>query len=424
MAAALSRPGRSPGGRSVKQDPIDRARAQRLMAAAQLDALVVFQPEHVAYATGTNPGVAALFRRAGAASALVPADPAQRIAAVMPDLMAGAVRRTDAPVDVAFHPIWVDTAVAGPHGPDDPLSAVLAAGDHSARPSTFDPDAAFALLAEQARRLGLAQGRLGVDLGFVPAADFERLKAALPGATLLDGTDALRRLRMVETAAEIARLREAAMLGEAGHARALAAVRPSVERAELSLAYADGVRGAAAARGVTVGGHWDYISIGPDPWGPGRPAQTGDVLKFDVGVVIGGYSSDFARTVCLGAPSRAGRELHAALLAGLEAGLAALKPGVGLAAIHALILETVRKAGVPSYARGHFGHGLGNDPFSEQWPFIAGDCDVVAEPGMVLAVEAPHYVEGLGGFIIEDQVLVTERGLDIMTTTPRDLLRL
>jgi Xaa-Pro aminopeptidase len=408
----------------VTQEPIDRTRAQRLMAAADLDALVLFQPEHVATATGTNPGVAALFRRAGAASALVPADPAQRIAAVMPDLMAGAVRLAGAPVDVAFHPIWVDTARVGPHGEDDPLSAVLGPGEHVTRPATFDPRAAFALLAGQLKRLGLARARLGLDLGFVPVADFELLKAALPGATLLDGTDALRRLRMVKTAAEIARLRAAAELGEAGYARALAAVRPAVERAELSVAYADGVRAAAAERGVAVGGHWDYISIGPDPWGPGRPARAGDILKFDVGVVIGGYSSDFARTVCLGTPSRAARDLHAALLAGLQAGLAALKPGVRLAAIHAVMLDTVRRAGAAAYARGHFGHGLGNDPFSEQWPFIAGDCDVLAEPGMVLAVEAPHYVEGLGGFIVEDQVLVTAEGIEIMTTSPRDLLQL
>ncbi len=41
-----------------------------------------------------------------------------------------------------------------------------------------------------------------------------------------------------------------------------------------------------------------------------------------------------------------------------------------------------------------FGHGLGNDPFSEQWPFIAADSDAVAAPGMVLAMESPHYVDG------------------------------
>ncbi len=54
--------------------------------------------------------------------------------------------------------------------------------------------------------------------------------------------------------------------------------------------------------------------------------------------------------------------------------------------------------------------------------FIASDSDAVAEPGMVLAVESPHYVDGLGGFIIEDQVLVTSDGYELMTHSPRELL--
>ena len=149
--------------------------------------------------------------------------------------------------------------------------------------------------------------------------------------------------------------------------------------------------------------------------------EAGDILKFDIGVVIGGYSSDMARTVAFGPPSRAARELHAALLAGLEAGLAKLGPGVRLADVHAVMLAAVRERGVAGYARGHFGHSLGNDPFSEQWPFIAADSDVSAEPGMVLAVESPYYVDGLGGFIIEDQVLVTETGIELMSRHPRDL---
>ena len=168
-------------------------------------------------------------------------------------------------------------------------------------------------------------------------------------------------------------------------------------------------------------GVWDYISVGPDPWGHGKPAAAGDILKFDVGVLVAGYSSDMARTMSLGPPSRAARELHAALIAGLSEGLARLRPGVRLGDIHSAMLTTIRAKGVPGYTRGHFGHSLGNDVFSEQWPFIAADSQVVAEPGMVLAVEAPFYVDGLGGFIIEDQVLVTADGLEIMSRLDREL---
>ena len=398
---------------------IDRQRAQLLMQRAGLDALLLLQPEHVAYAIGLHPGPASLFRRAGAAAALLPSNPAHGIEAVLPDLAAGAVRQGCGASRVDFHATWVETGGVRPHAPDEALRDILAPPAVAARPATFDPMAAFGLVAAQLRRLGLEKGRIGVDFGFVPVADGERLAAALPQAELVDGSDPIQRLRMVKTDREIARLRLAASLSEAGYRHALAGVRAGVERPALSQLYRDGVADEAHRRGARYAAAWDYISIGPDPWGAGKPAAPGDVIKFDLGVVIDGYSSDFARTVSLGAPSRAARELHAALLAGLEAGLTRLRPGVTLAEIHGTMRETIIASGVPQYARGHFGHGLGNDPFSEQWPFIAADCDVIAEPGMVLAVEAPHYVDGLGGFIVEDQVLVTEDGVALMTVSPR-----
>jgi Xaa-Pro dipeptidase len=388
------------------------------MKAAGLDGLVLFQPEHVAYAIGVNPGVAGLFRRAGAASALIPADPESQLAAVMPDLMEGACRAVGA-VDLAFHPIWVDRTRIDPQRAGEPIGALFG-GDAVVRPSTFDAAVAFSLLAEQLSARGLERARLGLDLAFVPAADLVRIRQALPHADIADGTDAIRRLRMVKTSADIERLRLAVELSEAGLVAALDMIRPGIDRRELGTVYDAAVGDAATRRGVQPGSVWDYISIGPDPWGAGRPAQMGDILKFDVGVVMDGYSSDMARTVVLGQPPRAARELHAALLTALEAGLALLGPGVPLGDVHATMLNTVQARGVTGYRRGHFGHGLGNDPFSEQWPFIAADSDVVAEPGMVLAVEAPYYVDGLGGFIIEDQILVTPGGIELMSTLPRD----
>lgn len=400
---------------------IDRARCAAEISAATLDALVLFQPEHVIWATGINPGPAALFRRAGAASVVIPASADAPLAIVLPDLAAAWIGHAASGADIAYHSIWVDTATASPHGLDTPLSAVLSSIEAPKRPMTFDAAVAFGTLHDQLASRGLSNARLGLDLGFVPAADLALLSAALPSAVIVDATDVIRRIRMVKSSAEIARLRHAVELSEAGLIAALARVRKGVSRRELSQAYAHGVAAAASANGQDTPALWDYISIGPDPWGAGRPAEADDIIKFDVGVVIAGYSSDMARTICCGRPSRAARELHAALLSGLETGLAMLKPGVRLSAVYTEILNTVRGAGVPHYSRGHFGHSLGNDPFSEQWPFIAATCDIAAEPGMVLAMEVPHYVDGLGGFIIEDQLLITSDGIDIMSRHPRDL---
>ena len=87
-------------------------------------------------------------------------------------------------------------------------------------------------------------------------------------------------------------------------------------------------------------------------------------------------------------------------------------------------LAAIRAAGFPGYSRGHFGHGLGAGLGSEEWPFISARSDVVLEPGMVMAFECPWYIDGLGGMIIENQLLITETGHEMMNDLPLDLVRI
>ena len=104
--------------------------------------------------------------------------------------------------------------------------------------------------------------------------------------------------------------------------------------------------------------------------------------------------------------------------------LSALRPGQPLGQAHAAATRTMHAAGFTSFSRGHFGHSVGAGVFSEEWPFIAAGSDVQLEPNMVIAVEAPYYVRGIGGFIIEDQFLVREDGLELLSPLPRDLLEI
>ena len=186
--------------------------------------------------------------------------------------------------------------------------------------------------------------------------------------------------------------------------------------------WREAARGEARRRGrPEPQSDWAYIAVGGDGFAPGVAAKPGDLVKIDVGCVIGGYSSDGGRTAVIGKASRAQRAIFDALSAGFAAGLAILKPGVALADVHRAATRAIHGRGFLTYQRGHFGHGVGASVWSEEWPFIAADCDAIAEPGMALAFETPYYVAGLGGFIIEDQFLVTERGVEAMGEAPRDL---
>jgi Xaa-Pro aminopeptidase len=168
---------------------------------------------------------------------------------------------------------------------------------------------------------------------------------------------------------------------------------------------------------------WDFVSVGPDPWGGDGVVMPGAIIKADVGTVIGGYSSDGARTFVFGKPDPMAEAVYNVLAEAFAAGLATLRPGALLSDVYAATASVIRRS-LPDYQRGHFGHSVGASVGSEEWPFIAADSHIPIEPGMVLAFETPFYGNGIGALMIEDQVLVTETGIEVMNTLPRDLVRI
>lgn len=402
---------------------IDRVRAARLMQEAGLDALVLLQPENIQYAVGAGPGVAALFRRAGAGIAVIPADVTVAPGAVMPDLVASGVAITD----VRHLPIWVGTTELDSEArADAPLADRLTDRTRAPeRPSTFDQHAAFAMLADLLSERGLASARLGMEFEFLSVTDFAALRKALPKTELKDSSHVIRRLRMVKSEREIRLLHQACALAEHGVNVLLPEIRAGMARDRMAEIFLSAVRTQGRALQVTnLTAIWEYISVGARPWGAPKDAAPGDIIKIDIGAVLSGYSSDSARTYVLGKADPDQARVHAGLLAGFEAGISMLGPGVRLADVHTRMIGAIRKAGLPGYRRGHFGHGLGQSLFSEEWPFFAADSAETLEPGMVMALEAPYYIDGLGGFIVEDQVLITTDGAESMNTLPHDLLEI
>lgn len=412
---------------------LDRQRAARLMAAAEIDALLLFAPESFTYATGAPPGVGTMWRRAGAAAALVPADPALPLGAVVSDLFAAAFGAASPIGDVRIVPLWVETADLRVGGDHDGRMADMFAdawrregrGQGFARPETFDVRLGMRQAADLIAARRLDTGRIGLELDSLSVADFAQVQAALPNATLVDGSDVLRRLKMVKSPAEIDFLRTAVGLAEAGIAALRPAIRQGVAREALSQAWRTGVEMAArAADERRLTGLWDYISVGENPWAPGGVVRVGDLIKVDVGCLVSGYTSDTGRTFVCGTASPLQTEVFAALEAAFAAGLALIRPGTEMRAVHHAAGAALAEVGLPGFTRGHFGHGLGHSLGSEEWPFFSASSDVLLEPGMVVAFETPFYVDGLGGLIIEDQLLVTETGHETMNRLPRGLVEL
>ncbi|TAM60177.1 aminopeptidase P family protein [bacterium] len=411
---------------------MDQARATALMQAQGIDALIVVQPENFYYATGANAGFAALWRRAGTAIAVIPADPRVPPAVVIPDAQARSFRMASDIRDVRTHPLWVETEDLAPFLPSErPTEAIVRDAARRAgkepqhkRPATYDIALALAEVRHILDERALLHGCLGIEMDFIPVNDFESFRHGVPNARFVDSSHIFRQLRMIKGPAEIAFLRQGAALSEAGITASLNAVREGLSASDVAFSYRSGVLEAARhAAAATFESTWDIISVGPQPWGAGASTATvtaGSQLKFDVGCTVGGYQSDIGRTYVFGNGNEHQKRIHGALLEAFHAGLEEFKPGNPISRIHHAAQTKMRELGFESYTRGHFGHGIGANVWHEEWPYIAATESQVLMPGMVFAFETPYYVDGVGGFIIEDHILVTERGPESFNTLARE----
>ena len=177
------------------------------------------------------------------------------------------------------------------------------------------------------------------------------------------------------------------------------------------------------------GGDWNQTTVAAGAAGANpfhQPTdyvlKRGDLIRYDIGGTYGGYCSDLARVAVVGDPAPEAKRLYDTLRAGEEAAVKAVKPGATLGQIFAIGMGYVWEHGYPHYRRGNIGHTIGIE--LEEEPFISKDNPLAFEPGMVFAIELPWYQVGRFGFNVEDIVLVTENGHELLSPTlSRDLYR-
>ncbi|MBI4922425.1 MAG: aminopeptidase P family protein [Devosia nanyangense] len=393
---------------------LNRRRATRLMQEQGLDALVLAQPESIVYATGAFPGVATYWRRAGAAFVLVPSDETAPLTAIVGDLQAKAFATQSGIADVRSHRIWVETDSYPTPDPTKPV--------RSPRPAQYDLSNSLDLLRDVLGERGLLDARIGLELGFIPAADY-RTFGTIP-VSWQDCTRLVERLRAIKAPLEIEHLRHAAEYASAGFTHLTQSIEVGMDATKMAEIWRRGAFAEAERLGHPAPqSAWSYIAVAGDGFAPGGAARDGDLVKIDVGCVVSGYSSDGGRTVVLGNPHPDAVRIDDALRRAFDIGFSMLEPGTPLAEIYRATAACMWDLGFETYGRGHFGHGVGASIWSEEWPFISAESDAVLEPDMVLAFETPWYIDGLGGFLIEDQVLITETGCEVMAPLPRDLMR-
>lgn len=400
-----------------------RSRVRERLRREDLAGYIAFTPSNVAYLSGfVSYFLSMWWRMHGTVMVVMATDEERPPVLIVGDAEGQAARAGSVDCDVLDYPMWVETRTHA--------DIVRDPGPGPVRPSQWrDADIAQRLL-EGLQRAGIARGRVGTDLRYLPHHAYRMLRAAAPEVDWVDVSDELYEVRSIKLPFEVDRLRAASELAEAGMAHAARRAGPGVSVSDVRSFYFEGVAEAAreSTRYADLSDMWVLPGMGSQA--PiGAPAdddvsgmKAGDLLKFDCGTTIAGYRSDHGRTFVLGEPSQDAATLYGHLRAAHELAVEAMRPGAPVGNVFEAADSYMRGHGYPGYQRGHFGHSIGLDSFHEEPPFLAQGDLTPLQQGMVFAVETPFYGADLGPIMIEDLVLVTADGAEFLTNLPRGLM--
>jgi Xaa-Pro aminopeptidase len=263
-------------------------------------------------------------------------------------------------------------------------------------------------------------GRLAIEGDSMTVALRDQIAAKLPNLEIVATTGLVETLRLVKDADEIALLRKAVWQAEKAFAVLRATLRPEQTEKELADELAHQLRlfGAKDCAFPSI------VAVGPRAALPhavagAKRVEEGELLLVDWGADEGLYKSDLTRVLVMGKISPKLRRVYGVVLDAQAQAIAAVRPGVTGHDVDAVARDFIAKAGFGRYFGHGLGHGLGLDV--HEAPRLAAKIATVLKPGMVVTVEPGIYLPGWGGVRIEDDVLVTSHGCEVLTSVPKQL---
>jgi Xaa-Pro aminopeptidase len=265
-------------------------------------------------------------------------------------------------------------------------------------------------------------GRLGFDDGHVSVRTFKRQGELLSGnVELVPAAGTVEAVRAVKEPGEVLRIGAAAALVDEIYGWLLewGIVGRTERDVAVALEHKMRLRGASGPSFDSIVASGEHGAL-PHATPRDVTIQPDTLVTIDIGAVLDGYCSDCTRTWATGPVSDELAEIHALVLRAQVTALDAVRPGPSGRELDAVARDVITAAGHAE----HFGHGLGHGVglVTHEAPRLARTAQARLEPGNVVTVEPGVYVPGLGGVRIEDLVVVTEGGRDVLSRTTKELL--
>lgn len=264
---------------------------------------------------------------------------------------------------------------------------------------------------------------LGFEQAHLSYMTHAAYQAELPDIELIPTTNLVENLRMIKDAGELQIMQEAADLADLTFTHILNYVKPGVTEKQVALEMEIFIRqnGGTSTSFDTIVASGERSAL-PHGVASDRVIGTNEFVKMDFGAYYKGYCSDITRTVVVGTPSDKHKEIYGIVLEAQLACLDGLKSGLTGQQADALARDIIVKYGYGAQFGHSTGHGLGMQVHES--PGLSARDARVLQPGMVVTVEPGIYIPGFGGVRIEDDVVITEQGINILTKSTKELLLL
>lgn len=286
-------------------------------------------------------------------------------------------------------------------------------GNNAAVLTWEEDESPYGLVARGLSDRGISTGRLGIE-ETVPFAFSNGVAKAAASLTLTSGTPVTAGCRMIKSAHELDLMRLAAKVSWTAYKAAYESIREGMTDHEFSalVTLAHRQLGFDGGADVQTG---QYSAL---PHGSLTPQKIteGTILLMDGGCKVEGYASDISRTFVLGKPTDKMKRVFEVVHQAQSAALKAAKPGIACGDVDAAARNVISHAGFGpdyKYFSHRVGHGMGMD--GHEWAYLVRGNTAKLQPNMVFSDEPGVYVRGEFGVRLEDDMVITENGAELMT---------
>ncbi|EAF8142999.1 aminopeptidase P family protein [Listeria monocytogenes] len=283
-----------------------------------------------------------------------------------------------------------------------------------------DTENPFTIIADEIKKRVANPSKFAIEKKHMSVDRYEQLGGLFSGSSFIPIEHKIEQIRLIKTVAELKILKEAALLADYAVQVGVDEIAEGKTEAEIVAKIEYEMK----KKGVTAMSFDTMVLTGKNGALPhGTPGETkikkGDLVLFDLGVVHKGYCSDITRTVAFGDISDEQKKIYDTVLEAQIAAVEKVKAGVKASEIDLTARNIIREAGFGDYFPHRLGHGLGASV--HEFPSITETNSMELQENMVFTIEPGIYVPGVAGVRIEDDLVVTKDGVQVLTEFPKTL---